>query len=64
MLVGYNMKVFKHFVEECTGSTQLGGINDDTLPHLQLNKDFPQKLGSVTFMCLLSPNIMQKNGEK
>ena len=32
--------------------------------NLEHNKNFPQKLSSVTFICLLSPIIMQKNGEK
>ena len=30
------------------------------LPQFGQHKNFTQKLGSVTFMCLLNPNFMQK----
>ena len=30
------------------------------LPHVRWNENFPQNMGSITFMCLLNANLMQK----
>ena len=37
------------------------GPKINNLPHFGHNNNFPQKMGSVMFMCLFNPTFMKKS---
>ena len=40
------------------------GLKIQQLPYFGHNKNFPQKMGCITFMCLINLNFMLKKSEK